>query len=498
MAAFPQLRILHISDLHFGPKHICNSPDPSASKKGIPTLSELICRDATTLNWNVLNARSTATVRDSGESLPQVPFIVAVTGDITEKASDTQFADAYSCLRELVASKPFSSNGDLRNLFIVPGNHDVLFDRPEPEQRFGPYSLFYNKLFREIQPQFRGFCRPDDVGSLNQLHLFPEASFLIAEINSCLYVEKETEDETRGQVDFEAIKGLRQQLTKVGKQTRDWIRVALVHHHPILSPALVEPGRGYDSIVNANSLLRLLRDHGFHLILHGHKHFPQVFTYDPASAWSSGNNAVPQLIVAGGSAGSSVLPKGRGRCNSYNLITVKWNPTAHDARIQVVTRGLILDGPDGALDPDQWHWQTLRIFDKMLRPDPDTLQENSFERVSPPSRSDTAETARKNEYARLRHNMPVVEVMVSLMSGQSYEARTWLVPHRYHHESPIRVTWSAGPKFDRKICNSASAPDFAASFHYWGPMLVQCELEFADGKKEYAYLYARLPQSARH
>jgi len=49
--------------------------------------------------------------------------------------------------------------------------------------------------------------------------------------------------------------------------------------------------------------------------------------------------------------------------------------------------------------------------------------------------------------------------------------------------------------FDRKLLEAGAAPDFAVSFHYWGPMLIQAELEFDDGQKARAYVYARLPDS---
>jgi hypothetical protein len=49
--------------------------------------------------------------------------------------------------------------------------------------------------------------------------------------------------------------------------------------------------------------------------------------------------------------------------------------------------------------------------------------------------------------------------------------------------------------FDRKVLDAGAEPEFAVSFHYWGPMLIQAELEFADGEKAQAYLYARLPDS---
>src|SRR5207253_2780716 len=71
------------------------------------------------------------------------------------------------------------------------------------------------------------------------------------------------------------------------------IKVALVHHHPILIPSLVEAGRGaggdpnepgYDAIFNAQRVLNVMHRYGFHVLLHGHKHIPHVFTEDIVNA----------------------------------------------------------------------------------------------------------------------------------------------------------------------------------------------------------------------
>ena len=51
----------------------------------------------------------------------------------------------------------------------------------------------------------------------------------------------------------------------------------MVHHHPILLPTLAEPGRGYDAINGAQHLLTMLHRYGFHVLLHGHKHYPHTF-----------------------------------------------------------------------------------------------------------------------------------------------------------------------------------------------------------------------------
>src|SRR5262249_23143064 len=60
---------------------------------------------------------------------------------------------------------------------------------------------------------------------------------------------------------------LRRQLEEFRERHKDtsddWIKVALVHHHPILLPSFIEAGRGVDAIMNSSSLLSLLREHGF-------------------------------------------------------------------------------------------------------------------------------------------------------------------------------------------------------------------------------------------
>lgn len=489
MTSLPQLRLLHISDLHFGKNHICTPEDATGATRGMPPLKELLRRDLESSDWQ------SSVWAIQTDDLAPTPLLIAATGDLTETADPNEFDKAYDFLRYLAAQSILGSQSDLSHVFVVPGNHDVVFDKQNPEHRFAPYCQFYNKLFREIQPEQRPYARPEEAHELNQIHAFPELRFLMAEVNSCYYVEKETIDESRGQVDHEAIAALRRNLDAVGDESNHWIKIALIHHHPVLLPSFVEPGRGVDSVLNAKSLLRLLRDKGFQLVLHGHKHYPQVFSYDPDSAWATAQAAIPQMVVAGGSCGSRLLPEGTQKCNTYNLLTVKWNPKALQARVQVVTRGLTRTGPDADLDPDQWSWKTLRTFDKILSPYENLPLPKSAQRIPFPKDVDPLEKARDEQYQELRLNMPVVEVFPSLMPGQGYEARAWLVPHRYHKEFPTRVTWSAGRMFDRKVLDGNAKPDFAVSFHYWGPMLIQAELEFADGDKACAYLYARLPDS---
>ncbi|MEZ5952199.1 MAG: hypothetical protein R3C12_24015 [Planctomycetaceae bacterium] len=69
-------------------------------------------------------------------------------------------------------------------------------------------------------------------------------------------------------------------LLKKHKESIGKSILALIHHHPVLIPALVEADRNYDAVLRSGHLLNLLNKYGFHLVLHGHKHWPCTFTVD--------------------------------------------------------------------------------------------------------------------------------------------------------------------------------------------------------------------------
>jgi predicted MPP superfamily phosphohydrolase len=429
-----------------------------------------------------------ATSKDEGAS---APLIIAVSGDMTAGAHPDEFDRAYEFVDQLTSATLLDTSVSRDDLFLVPGNHDVIFDKQTAEQRFLGYCTFYNKFRNRLSAT----VQPHEASSLTQIHVVKKSKVIVAEINSCLYVEKDTVDESRGQVDAAAIAKLRKELGKIKGAARNFIKIAVLHHHPVLIPSLVEPGRAYDAVLNGGSLMRLLRDNGFQLVLHGHKHSPQVFSYDPESAWGP-EDTIPQMIVAGGSCGSRSLPSGKESCNSYNVITVKWDPEARHSRIQVITRGLCRMGSEGDLDPDQWSWKTLRVFNRALGPYDTIPSPTSCTRLARPRPHDTDQVQRWKYYEALRFNMPVAEIQPSLMPGQAYEVRVWLEPHKKNHEEfPVCVTWSAGTLFSRKKCDQSTSPNFCAFFHYWGPMLVQADMEFADGHRAQGYVYARFPET---
>jgi hypothetical protein len=149
-----------------------------------------------------------------------------------------------------------------------------------------------------------------------------------------------------------------------------------------------------DAVLNSGKLLSILRRHGFHMILLGHKHDPYVFTEDARSAFRV-THQTPIMVAAGGSFGSTELPDRRDNC--YNQISIKWHPAASQARILIETVGLTVideDGQEALLS--NWTWKILRREDlhflkgeciptrspraETLQPAPEQLKANDHRR----------------------------------------------------------------------------------------------------------------------
>jgi 3',5'-cyclic AMP phosphodiesterase CpdA len=498
MSHWRQLTIAHLSDLHFGPRHRFQPPIPpdghAAVAKGWPKLLQLLERDWWGGTFADRGAPPTPSgfppaVTEGGQPEPNARVMVALTGDLTETASDTEFADAKAFARGCAAATITGWTMRPQDLFVVPGNHDLLWDKKTVEGRWLPYCNLHGSLTK-------AHVDPGTPQALTRIVDQSSEGLIVAEINSCAYIERGVEN--RGQVDQLAIATLRDQLDRIEPGARDRaIKVALMHHHPVHLPGLAESSEGYSALVNSNALLERLRDYGFHLILHGHKHTPFTFWYDPACAWIS-NQAYPLMIAAGGTAGSTELSGSPGATNTYNMITLRWDPLLRRVRILVETRGLVTTRPDNApLDPDQWHWRTLRVSDRHFElPRATPPGEGGHSHRPEPAELDGHESPRQQAIHATRRNFPVVEILPSLDPRQGNEARVRIEGQvgRDGYEVPTRVEWWAGPSFEDVVeVKREDDPTFGARFTYWGPVLIQARLHWPDGASADAHVFAPLP-----
>ncbi len=477
-----QLIIIHLSDIHFGRNHRF-SPRRTASgdrpvDRSFPTLLDKLCEDLE---------------RED----PGCPVVVCLTGDIVETGTRAEFVQAEEFIFGLANARIFGKARGLESIFVVPGNHDVQYDHDDVGERFSEWVHFHNKVFGTKADR----DNPLDLVAVHDRSATHQS--VVVCLNSSTHVQKGLREEERGRLTVGQLEKIARGLEELEQtKLRRSIRIALLHHHPVLIPALVESDRGYDAVHESGLFINLARKFGFHLILHGHKHNPYTFTDDTRSGLQSGNES-PLLISAGGSAGSTELPSAKLSTNCYNIITVKWLPGAGQARIRVETRGLSMFNDDGSERlPTRWRWDALREDDRQFMGDDHyPAPSGALDRPYDATIDATEERVRQDKYRETRGNMPVVQIVPSLVPGQSYEALLWLVRHPYEGategDSPVEVTWSAGEKFEVVKVARTNDPYFCASLTYWGPMLVQAKIRFSDDSIAYTHVYARMPESYR-
>jgi 3',5'-cyclic AMP phosphodiesterase CpdA len=495
-----QVEIIHLSDIHFGDRHRfipARTPDGSPpSSKGMPTLLEKLQEDLVQSEneYPVVGG-------DAIEMQPRkAPTLVCITGDLATTGTYKELQQAREFITNLKAIQELRLDEGMRSIFIVPGNHDILWEENEIGARWREWASFYNNLYSSHIPQEKPW-------GYVELYKLKDIGVVVLCLNSEIYVRKDSpKDNYRGEVDQEQLTKVQKLLDAISPQELDsMIRVALIHHHPILIPSLAEPDRGYDAVIGSGELLQILHRHGFHLLLHGHKHHPHTLLDDIRGGFHT-TAEQPMVIVAGGSAGAgaSDLPIASNGTNCYNRITVKWHPKGGYTRIKVTTRGLVTYYPDHTSKlPSSWTWETLREDDRFFStehhvPTP-KVEARTLTTHSQLSNQIDLEEHRTKEYARTRGNMAVVDVRPSLVEGQFYEARFWIDgrKRRGDEDVPEEVTWSAGPKFPIVSIRREGDRHFCATYDYYGPMLIQAYLKFSNGPPALTYVYARVPDASQ-
>ncbi|HNN92638.1 MAG TPA: metallophosphoesterase [Pseudomonadota bacterium] len=243
----PSSYILHLSDLHF------------VESGQINTFLQTLEAD----------------LQDLKAEIPRLDGIV-VSGDLTQRATAAEFAQAAEFLRELRSILKLPR----QQLVLVPGNHDGSWDvsreaypentrdRPGKEVREQPNTQRYRERFQsfaDCYAEVTGQPYSLDFDRQAILHEFPEQKLLFLGLNSAWQCDHLQMHRGRAAIHAEALS--RALRTLQGEATyRDWLKVA-VFHHPVQSD-------GEDRIKNSGFLDRLAQA-GFRLALHGHVHAPQ-------------------------------------------------------------------------------------------------------------------------------------------------------------------------------------------------------------------------------
>lgn len=259
--AVAPLRLMHLSDLHFGRVN--------------PALIEPLLQ----------------VVQD------QAPDLVAISGDLTQRARGEQFAEARAFLDRLPV--PW---------LAVPGNHDIPLDRPF--HRFlRPFGAYRRAITSDLAPVA-------DLPGLSVLGL-----------NTA--TPRHWQAGRIGPGRFVAL------LARIRAAKARGQRVAVVAHHPFSQP----PGTGKQLMDGASRALEALAAAGTDLLLTGHLHHWAV----EGLAGPEGGARLVQVQV-----GTSLSTRERGEPNDFALIEIV-PPDAPRGGLRIARYGLQRDGSFGVI-----------------------------------------------------------------------------------------------------------------------------------------------------
>ena len=234
------------------------------------------------------------------------PDFTVISGDFVNKARPGCFSEAAVYLRNLLVNAGVDIHG---SVLIVPGNHDVGFlgKKPDESVRLRRYRRFVEQFYQDVNPDDRTtrfVCRSD------------RHRLLFLALDTTL---KTLEPRAEGEIGNRQMAWAKQQLEEsrrqMGVEFDRYIKIAIMHHHcAAITGENVSAERNMQ-LLDAGGIMTLLRENGFDVVLHGHKHVPHV------SPDHRGDGGV--LTIVGAGTALAPYPDQQGVYgNNFNLIRI--------------------------------------------------------------------------------------------------------------------------------------------------------------------------------
>lgn len=201
------------------------------------------------------------------------PDVVAVSGDLTQRAHTQEFKEARAFLDALPSPQ-----------IVVPGNHDV------------PLYNLWGRFFYSLT-KYRRYISDD----LAPFYADEEIAILGINTARALTVKG-------GRINIAQVARIRERL---GAGTTEATKILVTHHPFELPPA----HRGSDIVGRARIVMETLAACGVDVLLAGHMHR----TYAAHTATRYGIRGHSALVVQAGTATST---RGRGEANAFNVIRI--------------------------------------------------------------------------------------------------------------------------------------------------------------------------------
>jgi len=271
-------------------------------------------------------------------------LLLVVSGDFTYSANKAEFDMALQFMNEICNTLKI----DKEKVIVTPGNHDIDWnsEKVDPPNRFDNYISFlfrfYEKpLFEKLYPYIKwdltvNTSRPSP-DELLAIHLYSEKKLLFISFNSCMYENNQNHYGFIGGKQFKVIS----KFIKENNIDDTFTKIAVTHHHLLPHPASVTVADGSVwmdlSIIRDSGLVEYkLENMGFDIILHGHKHNPQL--RETLVRDKNNSKYIKKLIVCGGgSCGVNSSELEHNLSNQYQVIELLSSPRMNNVAFMKIT-----------------------------------------------------------------------------------------------------------------------------------------------------------------
>jgi len=193
-------------------------------------------------------------------------------GDISDKADLGGLQQGVRYLKEIQTSL------QAKDLFIISGNHDVATEERDPVAYLKNMNIPSSDSDIRNSYWSEHFCviEKDDI--------------LLLLLNTCYHIKTFNNlNDNPSFKDDDLLEKIEKKLIPYKNSKK--LKVVLCHHHPIQLSDLDGKCTSNDLIDGADKLLQSIKEYGFNIILHGHKHIARIKYDDALPIFSCGSFA---------------------------------------------------------------------------------------------------------------------------------------------------------------------------------------------------------------
>lgn len=235
-----------------------------------------------------------------------------ISGDISDKAQPEEFDKASTLITKITKALKVPK----RNIFFVPGNHDVDWTVLNNSDKTG---LRATQKYDPIK--FKKWVFSKIIGR-GRSSLFESPHFTIWDSTDILVVgyNSSWHDDPKlsvhhGLLSNDSLVQLDQHL-KMINDLESKLKIFLVHHHPIQYSDPLPDTPDFSAMTNSEYLLDILKSYSFDMLIHGHKHSPRFKTMNIDSGF-------PLIILCSGSFSCRLDTRWSGHVNNqFHMIEI--------------------------------------------------------------------------------------------------------------------------------------------------------------------------------